>query len=357
MAGNTVIVGPLSRTQSSFAGQGDIGGAVPHPLADVLQTGFLDVGDGHCIYWETAGNPQGLPVVYLHGGPGAGCSPSHRRFFDPKRYFIVLVDQRGAGRSTPRSSISHNTTQHLLQDLDRLRRHLSVDRWLVFGGSWGATLALAYGQAYPENVLGFVLRGVFLGTQRETDWFLDGMGRFRPDAREAFLAALPAQEQDDPLAHYYRRLCDADPAVHGPAARAWARYEEACSYLGATLVPRPSINLDQQARAFVANGQSRPGGQEAFLPLARLEAHYMVHRCFLDEGQLLNGLAAIAHLPCHIVQGACDLVCPPETAWAVHRRWAISQLSLIADAGHSALEPGIQAGLLAATEEMLTQLL
>jgi proline iminopeptidase len=348
MTVNAVIVGPNRRDP--------IDGIGPHPLAEVVASGFLDVGDGHQIYWETAGNPHGLPVIYVHGGPGAGCGPSHRRFFDPKRYFIVLLDQRGAGRSTPRASISHNTTAHLVQDLDRLRRHLSLDRWLVFGGSWGATLALAYGQAYPENVLGFILRGVFLGSAREIQWFLDGMGRFRPDAREAFLGALPPAEQADPLVHYYRRLCDPQPGIHGPAARAWARYEDACSALGAPLVPQISGDLDSQARDHAALNAAPTSGPAAFLPIARLEAHYMTHACFLDEGQLLNAIPAIAHLPCRIVQGACDLVCPPETAWAVHQRWPISRLSLIADAGHSALEPGIQSALLTATSEMLTLL-
>lgn len=320
-----------------------------YPLAEMIAFGHLDVGDGHRIYWETAGNPRGIPVVYIHGGPGAGCGPSHRRFFDPTRYFIVLVDQRGAGRSTPRAEIAQNTTAHLVTDLELLRQHLSIDQWVLFGGSWGSTLALAYGQAHPQRVLGLVLRGVFLGSAREIDWFLTGMGRFRPDAREAFLRALPLAERDDPLPNYYRRLCDPDPAVHGPAARAWARYEEACSHVGAALSAPVTEDLDVQARAVK---RARPRGQEPFLPLARLEAHYMVNRCFLGEGVLLQGMTSIAHLPGRIVQGACDLVCPPESAWAIHHAWPNSRLSLIADAGHSALEPGIQAGLLAATDEL-----
>jgi proline iminopeptidase len=343
-----------SGAAGAFGARGNGAAPQPYPLAEMIAFGQLEVGDGHRIYWETAGNPNGIPVVYIHGGPGAGCGPSHRRFFDPTRYFIILVDQRGAGRSTPYAETACNTTGHLVADLEQLRQHLAIETWLLFGGSWGSTLALAYGQAHPSRVLGFVLRGVFLGSPREIDWFLNGMGRFRPDARVAFLGALPPAERADPLMHYYRRLCDPDPAIHGPAARAWARYEDACSHVGAALATPVSEDLDRQARAL--KRAAAPQGREPFLPLARLEAHYMTHDCFLAEGALLNGMAAIAHLPGRIVQGACDLVCPPEAAWAVHQVWPNSRLSLVADAGHSALEPGIQAGLLAATDEMAAML-
>lgn len=312
------------------AGPTDGGADGWFPHIEPRRTGMLDVGDGHSLYWEESGAPDGIPVVYVHGGPGAGCAPAYRRFFDPARYRIVLFDQRGAGRSRPYASVNANTTPHLIADMERLRTHLGVERWLVFGGSWGSTLALAYGEAHPARCLGFILRGVFLFTAREVDWFLTGMGRLFPEAAEAFLDHLPPEERTAPLEAYYRRLCDPQPMVHGPAASAWTGYEDACS----RLVPR-------------ATGGG--GGGAANLAMARLEAHYMMHGGFLDEGELLARLDTIAHLPCTIVQGRYDVVCPAETAWAVHRAWPGSRLHMVPDAGHSALEPGTRAALVAAT--------
>lgn len=305
------------------------------PPIEPRRHGMLDVGDGHQIYWEESGNPDGVPVVYVHGGPGAGCAPAYRRFFDPARCRIILFDQRGAGRSRPYASVHANTTAHLVADMDALRTLLGVGRWLVFGGSWGSTLALAYGQAHPARCLGFVLRGVFLFRAREVDWFLTGMGRLFPEAAEAFLSHLPEDERADPLPNYYRRLCDADPTVHGPAAQAWTAYEDACS----RLLPR--------------GGSGGHGVGAGNLSMARMEAHYMMHGGFLAEGQLLDGVSAIAGLPCVIVQGRYDIVCPPETAWALHRAWPGSRLRMIPDAGHSALEPGTCAALVDAVNEVL----
>lgn len=304
-----------------------------HPPLDARRTGMLDVGDGHRLYWEESGAPDGLPVVYVHGGPGSGCAPLYRRFFHPRRHRIILFDQRGAGRSTPYAGVDANTTAHLIADMERLRVHLGIDRWLIFGGSWGSTLGLAYGQAHPDRCLGFILRGVFLFGAHEVDWFLSGMGHIFPEAAEAFLAALPAAERDRPLASYYRRLCDPDPAVHGPAARAWTAYEEACS----RLVPR------QAAPGPAGTGMGN-------LAMARLEAHYMINNGFMAPGALLDGVPRIAHLPCAIVQGRYDIVCPPRTAHALHRAWPGSTLRMIPDAGHSALEPGTRDALIAAAD-------
>jgi len=275
-------------------------------------------------------------VLFLHGGPGAGSAPVHRQFFDPRHYRIILFDQRGAGRSTPAAGIEANTTWHLVDDMEALRSHLGIERWLLFGGSWGATLALAYGIRHPERCAGFVLRGVFLGRDEEVDWFLHGMGRFFPEAGRAFAEFLPAAERGDLLAAYHARLTDPDPARHRPAARAWAAYETTCS----TLLPMP------------ADGAALALNDAAALALARLSAHYFHHRLFLAGSPLLDNLAAIRPLPCVIVQGRYDMVCPIATAETLHRAWPGSQLVVVPDAGHSAFEPGIRAALMAATERL-----
>ena len=297
---------------------------------------MLPLDGGHVMYWEEAGSPRGLPVLFLHGGPGAGCTPAYRRFFDPAAYRILLFDQRGAGRSTPGAETQSNTTQHLIRDIETLRRHLSVDRWLVFGGSWGSTLALAYGEAHPERCLGFVLRGVFLGRRAEIDWFLHGMGTFFPEAHRAFLAPIPPEERGDGLlAAYHRRLMDPHPRVHLPAARAWSRYESACS----ALRPGPA---DTAAVA----------GDRAALSLARLEAHYFKNGLFLRDGQLLGDLHRIKGLPATIVQGRYDVVCPIATADELARAWPGAEYMPVPEAGHSAMEFGIRSALVSATERM-----
>lgn len=298
-----------------------------HPPVTPFESGVLDVGDGHTLYWEQCGNPAGIPVLFVHGGPGAGIAPAYRRFFDPERHLAVLFDQRGCGRSVPRAHIGANTTWDLVADIERLRTHLGIEQWFVLGGSWGSTLALAYGQAHPDRCLGFVLRGIFLFRAREVAWFLDGMGTFFPEARDAFLSHLPPPERATPLDSYYRRLCDPDPAIHGPAAVAWSRYEESCS----RLVPRVG---DSPAAAC--------------LPLARMEAHYMVNRGFMDEGQLLRDIGRIAHLPGVLIQGRYDMVCPPVSAVDLHAAWPASRLEMVPDAGHAAMEPGIRRAIVRA---------
>lgn len=309
--------------------------AVLFPEIDPHATGRLAVDPPHALYWETCGNPRGVPVVFLHGGPGGGSLPHHRRYFDPAFWRIVLFDQRGAGRSSPIAEVEGNTTPALVADLERLRTHLGVERWLVFGGSWGSTLALAYGEAHPERCLGFVLRGVFLARKSEIDWFMHGMKSVFPEAWRAFAGFIPARERDDLLAAYHRRLVDPDPAVHLPAAHAWDRYEGACS----TLLPG-------------SDGAPKFDSDAAALAIARIEAHYFVHGAFLAEDELLANLGRIRHLPCTIVQGRYDIVCPPVTADELARAWPGVEYVVVPDAGHSVREPGISRELVAAVERM-----
>jgi proline iminopeptidase len=314
-----------------------------HPLfppRDAYASGMLDVGGGQRIYWEQSGNPKGAAVVFLHGGPGAGTAPAYRRFFDPGSYRIVLFDQRGAGRSTPEADVAANTTQALVADMELLRAHLKIERWTVFGGSWGSTLALAYGQAHPERCIGFILRGIFLFSDDEIDWFIGapghGMGRFFPEAHRAFSALIPATERGDMLNAYYRRLIDPDPAFHKPAAAAWCAYENACS----RLIPT--------GRGTSENGDPFYSGA---LAMARIEAHYMVNRGFLQPGQLLAGMDRLANHPAVIVQGRYDMVCPIAAADQLARAWPGAQYRIVPDAGHSSMEPGIRAALVKATED------
>lgn len=309
------------------------------PAIEPYETGRLRLDGRHTMYWEQSGNPKGIPVIFLHGGPGAGASPTHRRFFDPEHWRIIIFDQRGAGRSTPLGDITDNTTPHLIADIETLRQHLGVERALIFGGSWGSTLALAYGQAHPERCLGFVLRGIFLCGAREVEWFLTGMGRVFPEAWRDFSTYLPERERGDLLAGYYRRLIDSNPTVHLPAARAWSRYEGACS----TLLPNV-----ETAMTFADD--------RVALGLARLEAHYFVHQIFMEEGQLLANIGRIRHLPGVIVQGRYDMICPIETADALHHAWPEARYQIVPDAGHSALEPGIRGALIAATERLKVDL-
>ncbi len=299
------------------------------PPSEPYGHGVLDVGDGHRIYWQQSGNPNGVPALFLHGGPGAGASPVHRRFFDPTHYRIIAFDQRGAGRSRPEAGVENNTTAHLIADMERLRRLLMVDKWLLFGGSWGATLALAYGLKHPEQCLGFILRGVFLARKRELDWFLNGIGTVFPEARRAFLQHLGEEERADPLRAYHRRLMSDDARLHRPAALAWNAYENACS----VLIPK----------------ETAPCGPPS-LALARIEAHYFINGMFFDDGIPLSKIGALRSIPCAVVQGRYDIVCPITTADALVRAWPEIDYKIVPDAGHSALEPGIRRGLVAATE-------
>ena len=309
-----------------------------YPEIEPYSTGLLRPDGAHAVYWEQSGNPLGVPVLFLHGGPGAGAAPAHRRFFDPAHYRIVIFDQRGAGRSTPLGEIRNNTTPHLIADIEQLRSQLGIERWLVFGGSWGSTLALAYGEAHPGRCAGFILRGVFLCRKSEIDWFLYGLRNIFPEAWRAFSGTIPEAERGDLLAAYYRRLADSDPAVHLPAARAWSAYEGVCS----TLLPS-------------ADTVSYFAGDGVALGLARMEAHYFSHDIFLPENSLLEGIACIRHVPCIIVQGRYDAVCPIITADELHHAWPQAEYIVVPDAGHSAWEPGICAELVRAAEKMKTR--
>lgn len=305
-----------------------------YPEIEPHGQGRLPLDEIHTMYWEESGNPSGIPVIFLHGGPGAGSTPAHRRFFDPAYYRIVIYDQRGAGRSTPLGEIRENTTPHLINDLELLRQHLEIDRWLVFGGSWGSTLAIAYGEAHPEHCLGFILRGIFLCRKQEIDWFLYGLRNLFPEAWRVLVAPLSINERNDILAAYYQRLMSPDPAIHLPAARTWSTYEGSCS----TLLPNPAT-ISYFASDTVALG------------LARMEAHYFSHNIFLPENALLKNVHKLHNIPATIVQGRYDAVCPIVSADDLHQAWPQAAYIIIDDAGHSAWEPGIQSALVRATDQ------
>ncbi len=307
------------------------------PEIGPYETGYMPLGGGHVMYWEQVGASRGAPVLFLHGGPGAGAGAVHRRFFDPHHWRVVIFDQRGAGRSRPLGSLVNNTTQDLVDDIETLRRHLGIERWLLFGGSWGSTLALAYAQAHPERIRGLVLRGVFLGRPAEVDWFLHGLAAIFPDAHAAFVGHLTPEERGDILHAYLRRLTSADPAIHMSAARAWSVYEGSCS----TLLPSPdTVSSFAQDRSA--------------LGLARIEAHYFAHDLFLSPEGLLGGMDRIGDIRGEIVQGRYDMICPARTAFELAAAWPAARLTLIPDAGHSALEPGIRRALVSAVERFRT---
>jgi proline iminopeptidase len=306
-----------------------------YPEIEPYNTGTLQVSSLHRLYYEESGDPHGKPVVFLHGGPGGGTDPKQRRFFDPSRYRIVLFDQRGCGRSTPHAELRENTTWDLVADIERLRAHLGVERWQVFGGSWGSTLALAYAQTHPKRVTELVLRGIFLLRRSELLWFYqDGASALFPDAWEQFLAPIPPAERGDLMRAYYRRLTGDDPEVRLAAARAWSVWEAATSFL----LQRP----DHITHA---------AGDEFSLAFARIEAHYFVHRGFLErEQQLLENVGRLRPIPSVIVQGRYDVVCPMHSAWQLHRAWPEADFQVVDDAGHSAFEPGTIHELVSATD-------
>ena len=299
-----------------------------YPPTDPYDQRMLDVGQGHRVYVEQCGNPAGIPVVVLHGGPGGGCSAAMRRYFDPEHYRIILFDQRGCGRSRPHASVTHNTTWHLVDDIELIRRTLDIDAWIVFGGSWGATLALIYAQAHPARVRNIVLRGVFLMTQRELDWFYGGgAGRFWPEVWARFEALIPEDERGDLISAYHRRLFSGDIAMETRFARAWSSWENALASIHST-----------------GSGGEAPGDYaRAF---ARLENHYFTNAGFLEfDGQILAHAGRIKHIPGTIVHGRYDMIYPPESAYALSRAWPNSDLKLIRNAGHALSEPGISAEL------------
>ena len=311
-----------------------------YPPIEPYESGRLDVGDGHYVHWELCGNPDGIPAVFLHGGPGGGCLPNHRRLFDPARYRVLLFDQRGCGRSLPRAELEANTTWHLVADIERLRMMIGVERWLVLGGSWGSTLALAYAEAHPDRVSALVLRGIFTLRTAEIDWYYrGGAGWLFPDKWEAFLAPLDEAERADPVASYRARLVHPDRAVRLEAARAWSIWEGETIHL----LPAP-----ETAAAF--------GEDEFALAFARIENHYFVHAGWMDEGQLIRDAGRLRDIPGVIVQGRYDAATPPRTAWDLHRAWPEAAFHMIEDAGHAYDEPGILDRLVEATDAFAERL-
>ena len=317
-----------------------------YPALEPFQTGTLPLDSVHTMYFEQSGNPSGVPVVFLHGGPGSGASPAHRQFFDPVFYRIVIFDQRGAGRCTPLGELQDNSTPHLIADMETLRTHLGIDRWIVFGGSWGSTLALAYAEHHPQRTTALVLRGIFLCRQSEIDWFLAGIRNVFPEAWHEFVGHLTLSRQEretifEPgaiLKAYHALLTHPDPAIHMPAARTWSRYEGSCS----TLLPN---------EALVANF----GSDRMALGLARIEAHYFVNNIFLPDNFLIDNIAKIRHIPTTIVQGRYDMVCPIVSADDLVRVFPEADYHIINDAGHSAFEPGIRAKLIETMEKLKTR--
>jgi proline iminopeptidase len=306
-----------------------------YPPIEPYRTHRLPVSALHELHVEESGNPDGRPVVFVHGGPGGGTSPEQRRFFDPEAYRIVLFDQRGCGRSTPHASLVDNTTWHLVADMERIREHLGIDRWVLFGGSWGSTLALAYAETHPDRVRALVLRGIFMLRPHELRWFYqEGASFLYPDAWEQYLEPIPVEERGDLIAAYHRRLTGEDPGARARAARAWSVWEGTTS----RLLPDPGL--------LASFGEDRFA--EAF---ARIECHYFVHGGFFETpGQLLDGVDRIRQVPAAIVQGRYDVVCPMTTAWDLHRRWPEADFQVVSDAGHAATEPGTVDRLVASTD-------
>jgi len=306
-----------------------------YPPIEPYRMGHIKVPGGHRVYWEECGNPRGKPAVFVHGGPGAGANAHSRRFFDPKRYRIVVFDQRGCGRSRPHASLENNTTWDLVADMERLREHLQLERWLVFGGSWGSTLSLAYAQKHPDRVTELVLRGIFMLRRKELEWFYqEGASALFPDRWESYIGAIPEKERGDLMQAFYRRLTGSDRRAALAAARAWSVWEGSTSYL----FP------DEEATA--SSGETRFA-----LAMARIECHYFVNAGFMrSESQLLDDVDRIRHIPAVIVQGRYDVVCPMMTAWDLHRAWPEADFRLTPDAGHSAFEPGNAHELIRATD-------
>ena len=301
----------------------------------------LAVQAPHVLYVDESGSPDGLPVVFIHGGPGAGCDAASRRYFDPNLYRIVTFDQRGCGRSTPHASLEHNTTQALIADMEQIREHLGIDKWVLFGGSWGSTLALAYAQTHPERVHALLLRGIFLCRPQDFQWFYqEGASRLFPDYWEDYLAPIPADERGDLMQAFYKRLTGQDQIAQMHAAKAWSTWEGRT----ATLRPNPQV-VDRFSDSHRA------------LSIARIECHYFVNNAFLDADQLLRDMPKIAHLPGLIVHGRYDVICPLDNAYALHQAWPNSELQIIRDAGHAASEVGITDALVRGADDMARRLL
>ena len=311
-----------------------------YPPIDPFDQRMLDVGQGHQIYVEQCGDPNGIPVVVLHGGPGGGCSPAMRRYFDPRVYRVILFDQRGCGRSRPHASVTNNTTWHLVEDIEKIRQTLGIDSWCVFGGSWGATLSLVYAQTHPDRVMQIILRGVFLMTQAELDWFYGGgAGRFWPETWERFVSLIPKDEQDDLIRAYNRRLFSGDLSLETRYARAWSAWENALA----------SIH---------SNGHSGESPGDYARAFARLENHYFINGGFLEfDGQILAHMGRISHIPGVIVQGRYDMICPPSAAYRLSELWPAAELKMVRNAGHALSEPGISAELVRAMDQIAEEVL
>ncbi|OZH53275.1 proline iminopeptidase [Hydrocoleum sp. CS-953] len=307
-----------------------------YPPIQPYKTGNLKVSDLHTIYYEECGNPQGKPVVFLHGGPGGGIIPIYRQYFDPQKWRIILFDQRGCGRSKPHAELNQNTTWNLVNDIEKLRVHLSIEKWVAFGGSWGSTLALAYSQTYPESCIGLILRGIFLVRPKEIYWFYqEGASKIFPDAWEEYLKPIPLAERHDLVKAYYQRLTNTDEKVRLEAARAWSIWEASTS------------KLIQDPNLMQSFGQSHFA-----VAFARIECHYFINKCFFeDEEQLLKNVDKIRHIPGVIVQGRYDVVCPMVSAWELHQAWPEAEFIVVPDAGHSVSEPGIKDALIRATDK------
>ncbi|NJK38142.1 MAG: prolyl aminopeptidase [Oscillatoriales cyanobacterium RM2_1_1] len=306
-----------------------------YPPLQPYQAGQLQVSELHTLYFEQSGNPQGKPIVVLHGGPGGGCLPKYRQYFDPGKWRIVMFDQRGCGRSTPHAELRENTTWDLVQDIETLRQHLEIEQWVVFGGSWGSTLALAYGQTHPLACQGLILRGIFMLRQEELHWFYQsGTSSIFPDAWAEYIKPIPPEERHDFLHAYHRRLTSDNPEVQLEAARAWSIWEASTS----RLYPDPNL-------------MEKFGDAKFALAFARIECHYFVNRGFLEsENQLLHNIERIRQIPGVIVQGRYDVVCPMKTAWELHQVWPEAEFIVVPDAGHSMGEPGIRSALIEATD-------
>lgn len=306
-----------------------------YPEIEPYASGHLDVGDGHSIYWERAGTPGAKPAVFLHGGPGGGFSPAHRRLFDPALYDVTLFDQRGCGKSTPHAALEANTTWHLVSDIERLREMAGAEKWLVFGGSWGSTLALAYAEKYPERVSELVVRGIYMLTKGELDWYYQfGVSEMFPDKWERFIAPIPPEERHEMMHAYHRRLTSDDKATRIAAARAWSLWEGETI----TLLPEPSTS-------------DKFGEDEFAHAFARIENHFFVNAGWMDGGQLLRDAHRLNGIPGLIVHGRYDMPCPAKQAWALHKAWPEAEFYLIEGAGHAYSEPGILDRLIYATDK------
>jgi len=311
-----------------------------YPEIHPYQQQFLQVDERHRLYVEESGNPDGIPVVFLHGGPGANSEPYHRRYFDPKKYRIVLFDQRGCGQSTPHASLEDNTSQDLVQDIERIRAALGIKQWVVFGGSWGSTLALLYAETYPSHVLGLVLRGIFLCRDQDVQWFYQhGASELFPDEWENFIAPIPEDQRGDMINAYYRQLTGDDDVAKMRAAEAWSTWEGKT----ACLLTNDEV-VDYFSDPYVA------------LSIARIEAHYFVNRSFMQPNQLLGNVDKLKDIPGYIVHGRYDVICPVAQAWALHKAWPEAQLNIIDDAGHAVSEPGIARRLIEITDELAARL-